>query len=152
MLGRVLGRMRRQDDTDIEVEETAVELIDLTVVEGMFDQIGIEHAIQLVEQSFVDFDAQIRRLHEGASREDWPDCLSALHGMKGIAVDWGAIALTDAVIAAKQALLEHDLEGLATILLNLVDLQRKTRSALLVHLAKCAAVWVAKARPNGLPH
>ena len=71
--------------------------------------------------------------------DDFNACLRALHGLKGIGVDWGAVALVDQVSHLKEALLAGNYQSLAQSLLDLVDLQRETRSALLVRLAKCAA-------------
>ncbi len=148
MLSRLLGWTPLEDSVgpEVDVRAAAVELIDVAVVDALFFQLGTDQTAQLIDQCFTDFDTQIHRLHSGVSDQDWTTCLSAIHGMKGIAIDWGATALVDGVTSAKNALVAGEIQTLAENLIHLVDIQRETRSALLVHLAKFTATSVANVR------
>lgn len=113
--------------------------IDFATVDSLFAHLYTEQASSLIDQSFVDFDSQVRQFH-GANADNRADAArTALRRMREIAANCGAVALADGVSSVENALRVGDVDALSGALLKLVDLQRETRSTLMIHLAKFTA-------------
>lgn len=129
-------------------DHPTIAIIDGGVIDPLFAQLGAHSAQILVEQCFAEFDSHMQWLHLAVSRQEWGECLTAIHGLRGIAVDCGAMALSEQITFAKSALLARDYSLLASVLTDFVEVQRDTRSALMVRLAKCTATELCHADPN----
>ncbi len=126
--------------------------IDVGVLDALFVQVGPEYARALVENCFAEFDYQIQLLEAASNTQDWAQCLAAIHVLRGISVEYGAVALSEQITAAKNALLMQDFAGLLDILESLKSAQKSVRTAILVRLAKCTATQVSRGDPNWPAH
>lgn len=123
-------------------------IIDAGVIDTLFAQLDAQLVHNLVDDCFVEFDRQIMNFKQAGARGDWAGCLTTLHGLRGIAVDYGAVALSAQITATKQALLDRQYDVLAQEIDKLSTAQRDARSALMMRLAKCAATRLSNNGPE----
>ncbi|MDH3740158.1 MAG: hypothetical protein OER56_01055 [Hyphomicrobiales bacterium] len=130
--------MTSNTDTTDQKRQTGP-IIDSSVIDALFEQLDVQVVHDLIENCFTEFDQQIENFKQAGARGDWAGCLTTLHGLRGIAVDYGAAALSDEITATKQILLSRRYDALADQIRNLSVAQRDARTALMMRLAKCAA-------------
>lgn len=123
-------------------------LIDASVIDTLFEKLDAELVHSLVEDCFDEFDRQISVFKQAGARGDWAGCLTTLHGLRGIAVDYGAIALSQEITTTKQILLNRQYDILADQVRKLGTAQRDARTALMMRLAKCAATQLSNKEPG----
>jgi len=125
------------DPTD--QRQPAEPIVDPSVVDALFEQLDVQVVHDLIENCFAEFDQQMENFRQAGARGDWTGCLTALHGLRGIAVDYGAAALSNEITKTKQVLLDRQYDVLAEQIRTLGTAQRDARTALMLRLAKCAA-------------
>ena len=114
-------------------------IIDMSVIDTLFEELGIEQAYALVDISFNEFGQLVEYLDAANQIADWNNCLAAIHSLRGIAVDLGAVVLSDHIKYAKSAVLMRNQHHLAELISQLHFSRRRARSAVLVRLAKFTA-------------
>ena len=119
-----------------QLREQDVALIDVGMIDPLVDQFGAEYTQTLFEFCFSEIDHQIQRLEAAGIGGYWGECLTAIHYLRGIAIECGASALSHDITAAKAALFAQDYSLLGMIIVRMKSTHRGTRSATLVRLAK----------------
>ena len=114
-------------------------IIDVSIIDKLVDQLSAQLVHNLVEDCFAEFDLQVEQFKQAGARGDWAGCLTTLHGMRGIAVDYGATGLSNEITMTKQVLLDRRYDVLASQVRNLTAARRDARKALIMRLAKRAA-------------
>ena len=123
-----------------EHNQPDVTIIDNAIVDLQFGQMDLSDARDLLEDCFAELDREIERFELAGAQGDRSGCLAALQGLRGFAADYGATALSNELAITRQALVVRDYGLLGESKSRFSEILRDTRTALLIRLARYAAV------------